>query len=70
MALGQGEIERVICASFSLPFIAALKDKREKGGFEPFLVMNLDAVYKLAELFLLWAGKEEPEPVCYCYSYF
>lgn len=69
VALGQGQVASHLC--ILLPaFVTSLKDNREKGGFEPFLVTNLDAGYKLTMLFLLQAGKGETEPVCYCYSYF
>lgn len=70
VALGQGDITKSHLRIFPPTFIASLKDKREKGGVEPFLVTSPDAVYKLTVLFLLRAGRGEPEPVCYCYSYF
>lgn len=54
-------------------FIASFKDKRAEAGFGPFLVAtclryvrSLDAVCKLAVLFLPWAGRRGAEAVCYC----
>lgn len=69
VALGRGDIVSDLCIFFPA-FIASLKDKRENRGVEPFLVTSLDAVYKLTVLFLLWAGRGEPDPVCYSCSYF
>lgn len=38
-------------------FRCFLKGQKGNGGFEPFLVMSLDAVCKLTMLLLLWEGR-------------